>query len=254
MRRAARFGLPLAIAIVVVAGVGTAVFTAVAPRLAQAHWDLDIERAMDAAGVAPGMVVGEAGAGDGYFTLPMARRVGPAGAVYANDISRRQLDSLAANARRDGLTNVHVVEGAVDDPLFPRKDLELVVVVHAFHDFSQPVEWLVNLKKYLRPGGVVAIVDVDPSQGDRDRHFWPRERILEYAAGAGYEKSKLVDDISRHLIIVLKPRAATEPAERREPRVQVRPWSPPAYALARPIPRRESAGEASCIEARASAL
>ena len=119
---------------------------------------------MDAAGVAPGMIVGEAGAGDGYFTLPMARRVGPSGAVYANDISKRQLESLAASARRDGVANVHVVEGAVDDPMFPRQDLELVVVVHAFHDFSQPVEWLVNLKKYLRPGGSVAIIDVDPTR------------------------------------------------------------------------------------------
>ena len=109
-----------------------------------AGWDLDIERAMDAVGVAPGMVVGEAGAGDGYFTLPMARRVGAAGAVYANDISRRALDQLKSNARRERLDNVHIVEGDTDDPRFPRRDLELVVIVHAFHDFSQPVEWLRN--------------------------------------------------------------------------------------------------------------
>jgi SAM-dependent methyltransferase len=209
MRRAVRRGLLLAAVLVVAAGIGAGVYGAVVPRLAAIFWDLDIPRAMDAAGVTPGMIVGEAGAGDGYFTLPMAKRVGPAGAVYANDISGRALGSLAANARREGLANVHTVEGAVDDPLFPRTDLELVVVVHAFHDFSRPVDWLVNAKKYLRPEGAVVIIDVDPNQGRRDGHFWPRERILGYAASAGYEKTKLVDDISQHLIVVLKPRTAT---------------------------------------------
>ncbi len=170
-----------------------------------ASWDLDIERAMDVVGVAPGMVVGEAGAGDGYFSLPMARRVGPEGAVYANDISRRVLNQLESNARREQLDNVHVVEGDVDDPRFPRRDLELVVIVHAFHDFTQPVAWLRNVKKYLRPGATVAIIDRDPSQGS-ESHFWPRERILRYAEEAGFEATKIVDNISRHLIIVIRPR------------------------------------------------
>jgi ubiquinone/menaquinone biosynthesis C-methylase UbiE len=207
MRRGVRFGLLPVVVLAVAAGVGLGAYSAVAPRLRALSWDLDIERAMDAAGVAPGMIVGEAGAGDGYFTLPMARRVGAAGAVYANDISKRALSSLAANAAREQLSNVQTVEGTVDDPLFPRKDLELVVVVHAFHDFGRPVEWLVNAKKYLRPSGAVAIIDVDPSQGRHESHFWTRERILEHAASAGYEKAKLVDDISKHLIIVLRPQA-----------------------------------------------
>ena len=168
-------------------------------------WNLDIERAMDVAGVAPGMVVGEAGAGDGYFTLPMARRVGPAGAIYANDISRRALDRLQSEARRERLDNIHIVEGDVDDPRFPRRDLELIVIVHAFHDFTQPVAWLRNVKKYLRPGATVAIIDRDPDQVG-DSHFWPRERIVGYAEEAGFEPTKIVDSVSRHLIVVIKPR------------------------------------------------
>jgi ubiquinone/menaquinone biosynthesis C-methylase UbiE len=168
------------------------------------NWNLDIQRAMDVVGVVPGMVVGEAGAGDGYFSLPMARRVGTAGAVYANDISGRALDRLASNARREGLANIQVVAGDVDDPRFPRQDLELVVIVHAFHDFSQPVEWLRNVRRYLRPGAAVAVIDRDPSQGGGD-HFWPRDRILGYAEKAGFEPVKVVDDISRHLIIVIRP-------------------------------------------------
>ncbi len=207
MRRLGRNGLFIVAFVTLLAG-GAAV-SAYGGRALLAirglTWNLDIERAMDVAGVAPGMVVGEAGAGDGYFTLPMARRVGPSGAVYANDISRRALDRLRANATREQLENIHIVEGDVDDPRFPRRDLELIVIVHAFHDFSQPVEWLRNVKKYLRPGATVAIIDRDPAQGG-DKHFWPRERIIRYAEEAGFEPTQIVDSVSRHLIVAIKPR------------------------------------------------
>jgi ubiquinone/menaquinone biosynthesis C-methylase UbiE len=202
VRRHARLAARVLLALVLLAPAGLAAGTSCQ------GWNLDIDAAMDAAGVAPGMIVGEAGAGDGYFTLPMARRVGPAGAVYANDISRRALDSLAASARREGLPNIHTVDGAVDDPRFPRQDLALIVIVHAFHDFSQPVEWLINARKYLRQGGTIVIIDRDPSQG-AESHFWTRERILGHAEHAGYEMTKIVDTISSHLIIVLRPRPAT---------------------------------------------
>jgi len=116
------YGLLPVVVLAVAAALGLGLYSAVAPRLAACFWDLDIPQAMDAVGIAPGMIVGEAGAGDGYFTLPMARRVGPEGVVYANDISRRALNSLAAHAGRERLSNIHTVEGAVDDPLFPRHD------------------------------------------------------------------------------------------------------------------------------------
>ena len=170
------------------------------------QWYLDIERAMDVAGLTSGMVIGEAGAGDGYFTLPMARRVGPKGLVYANDISTHSLSDLERNSTRAGLTNIRTVVGEVADPRFPRRDLQLVVVVHAFHDFDRPVEWLVSLKKYLGPGATVAIIDRDPEQGG-DSHFWPRARIEGYAAEAGYELTR-ADSFTGHLVLVFKPGAS----------------------------------------------
>lgn len=205
MRHALRIAAASVLAFVVIALIAPGPCADTLHWLRAQAWHLDIDKAMDAAGVRPGMVVGEAGAGGGYFTLPMARRVGPKGEVYANDISSRALDSLADRARREQLTNVHIVEGTVDDPRFPRHDLQLVVIVHAFHDFDRPVEWLVNLKKYLGPGANVAIIDRDPAQG-ASRHFWSREHILAEASKAGYESVRIVDDISNHLIVVLKPR------------------------------------------------
>ncbi len=162
---------------------------------------------MDAVGLASGMIVGEAGAGDGYFTLPMARRVGPAGLVFANDISSRALRTLEERAGRAGLANIRTVVGDAEDPRFPRRDFQLIVVVHALHDFSRPVEWLVNAKGYLRPGGAVAVIDRDPEQGG-DSHFWPRSRIESYAAEAGFELVRAADGFPGHLILILKPRQA----------------------------------------------
>jgi tRNA A58 N-methylase Trm61 len=158
---------------------------------------------MDAIGLTAGMVVGEAGAGDGYFTIPMARRVGPTGTVLANDIRKEALESLDSRRATERLSNIQTVVGAVDDPLFPRRDLQLVVVVHAFHDLSSPVEWLVNLRKYLQPGATLAIIDRDPAQG-AESHFWPKQRIVGYARDAGYVLAKTVDDISAHLILVFR--------------------------------------------------
>ena len=122
-------------------------------------WHLDIDRAIEAIGLTAGMVVGEAGAGEGYFTFPMARRVGADGLVLANDISTRALSSLDRRRASEQIANIQTVAGTVDDPRFPRHDLQMIVVVHAFHDFSSPVEWLVNAKKYLRPGATLAIID-----------------------------------------------------------------------------------------------
>jgi ubiquinone/menaquinone biosynthesis C-methylase UbiE len=172
-----------------------------------AQWNLDIDRAMDAIGVAPGMVVGEAGAGEGYFTLPMARRVGPEGAVVANDISRKALRELEQRGVKEGLTNVQTVVGESADPLFSRRDLQLVVVVHAFHEFDRPVEWLVNLKKYLRPGASLAIIDRDPDRG-ASSHFWPKDRILRHTDEAGYELARAFEDFPEHLVMVFRIRGS----------------------------------------------
>jgi ubiquinone/menaquinone biosynthesis C-methylase UbiE len=201
MTRAARLRLVTLLSLV--AALGTSAAVLALRYLPQ--WHLDIESAMDAIGLQPGMVVGEAGAGTGYFTLPMARRVGKAGTVYANDIDRRALASLEAHVKSSGLANVSTVIGEVDDPLFPRRDLDLIVVVHAFHDFDRPVEWLVNARKYLRPGAAVAIIDLDPEKG-AESHFWSRGRITGYASKAGYTLMKDAEGTPEHLILLFAPK------------------------------------------------
>ena len=89
-------------------------------------------------------------------------------------------------SRDEGIGNVETVVGEVEDPLFPVTGLEVVVMVYALHDFSRPVAFLQNLKKYLKPGGSVVILDQDPEMSG-DHHLLTRDRIVELFAESGYE-------------------------------------------------------------------
>ena len=159
------------------------------------------DQVIDAIGLKPGMVIGEAGAGDGYFTFKMIERIGREGALYANDIQRSALKRMERRIKRESIGNIHTVLGEIADPLFPRNDLEMVVMVHAFHDFEKPVEWLENLKKYLKPGATVAIIDRDPAKTG-DSHTWPKEKILRYTRKAGYHLKKDANFLADDLILV----------------------------------------------------
>jgi ubiquinone/menaquinone biosynthesis C-methylase UbiE len=137
------------------------------------------EKIMDSLGIRPGMVIGEAGAGQGYFTFHLAKRVGETGKVYANDIDRRALRRIEERCREEGVHTITTVIGKVDDPIFPHGKLDAVVMMTAFHDFEKPVEWMKNVIPCLKPGAFLAIIDPDPEKVPRDRHhFWSKEKIL----------------------------------------------------------------------------
>ncbi len=150
--------------------------------------DFDVQVAMDVMGIEQGMIIGEAGAGRGFFTFPMAERTGPDGMVYANDINSRALTYIRSTCSSRSITNIITVSGEVTDPLFPTNDLDMVVIVHAFHEFTQPVAWLENLKKYMKSGAVLAILDRDPDRwGGMHYHFFSREKVVSLMKESGYK-------------------------------------------------------------------
>jgi ubiquinone/menaquinone biosynthesis C-methylase UbiE len=116
------------------------------------------EKIMNTAGIAPGMTIGEIGAGYGRFTLHLASRVGSSGRIYANDINKEALDSLLNRCERAGLTNVELILGQNDDPLFPAGSLDLAIMVWTYHWFDHPVTVLKNLKHALKPDATVVLV------------------------------------------------------------------------------------------------
>jgi ubiquinone/menaquinone biosynthesis C-methylase UbiE len=117
------------------------------------------EKLLNIAGVKSGMIVGEAGAGDGFLTFFLSKRVGPSGHVYANDIDSASLERLSERGRKEGQGNITTVLGKVDDALFPVKDLDLVIMIKAFHDFTERAAWLKNVKKYLKEGAGIFVFD-----------------------------------------------------------------------------------------------
>ena len=152
------------------------------------------------------MRAGEAGASYGYFTFKMSRRVGPKGIVYANDIDRNALRQIEERCRAEKIANIRTVLRAVEDPLFPAKDLDMVVVFDCLFEFSEPEGWMRNARKYLRPRGRLVIVDPDPAKLGSSEHFLSRKRVIDLAAASGYEPVSVDDSfLKSHMIIILKP-------------------------------------------------
>lgn len=113
---------------------------------------------MDALGIADGDRVADLGAGGGYFTIRLARRVGPNGIVYAEDIQDEMLGSIRRRVERERLTNVKTVKGTFDDPSLPG-DLDAVLIVDTFNAFERPVTVLTRVRESLKRGGRVGIIE-----------------------------------------------------------------------------------------------
>jgi ubiquinone/menaquinone biosynthesis C-methylase UbiE len=116
---------------------------------------------MDAMGIADGSVVADIGAGSGWFTIRLARRVGPQGIVYAEDVQQEMITALSRRASREGFKNVTPVLGTFSDPKLREKPLDAALMVDSFHevDAADRVAMLSNLAKALKPQGRLGIVD-----------------------------------------------------------------------------------------------
>jgi len=128
------------------------------------------EQIMDAIGVAEGAVVAELGAAGGWFTLRLARRVGPNGLVYAEDIQPAMLEAIGRRVRNESLGNVKPVLGTVTDPRLPA-GIDAILISDAFHEMDDPadrsiiVALLRNVGNALKPQGRLGIVDWTPGGG-----------------------------------------------------------------------------------------
>ena len=127
----------------------------------------EAEAVMDLAGIEPGTTVADIGAGEGYYTVRLAQRVGDTGRVLAQDIDRDALTRLARRIERERLDNVSIKPGAADDPRLPADSFNRIFMIHMYHEVSEPYALLWRMWPSLKEGGQVVVVDVDrPS----DRH------------------------------------------------------------------------------------
>jgi len=142
---------------------------------------------MDALDLKPGMTVADIGAGSGYFTVPMAKRVAP-GTVFGTDIQPEMLAFLEARARTENLRNIKGILGDTDDAMLPVASVDLVLLVDAYHEFDQPLEMMTSIARALKPGGRVALVEYrgeDPEVPIKPLHKMTEAQARREMSAAG---------------------------------------------------------------------
>lgn len=137
--------------------------------------------------IAPGQAVADLGCGNGFYTLELARMVGPKGKVYAVDIQPQMLVLLMQRAEKAGLDNIVPVLGSVVDPGLPEGSIDLVLLVDTYHEFSHPEQMLRQIRGSLKPDGRVALAEFraeDPEVPIKPLHKMSKRQILkEWRAG-----------------------------------------------------------------------
>ncbi|MFA9199994.1 MAG: class I SAM-dependent methyltransferase [Cypionkella sp.] len=118
-------------------------------------------KVMDLAEIRPGMTVADIGAGEGYYTVRLAERVGREGRVLAQDIDREALSRLGQRVERERLENVSIRLGTPDDPKLPASSFDRVFLVHMYHEVQEPYAFLWRLWPALKPDGRVIVVDMN---------------------------------------------------------------------------------------------
>jgi SAM-dependent methyltransferase len=141
------------------------------------------DQIMDAVRVADGSTVADIGAGAGWFTIRLAQRVGPKGLVYAQDVQRVMLDAIKRRVQREGLENVETKQAHGNDPNLPARTLDAILMVDAYQEVDNRVEYLRNLANALKPTGRIGIVNWKPGRGGPGPDD-PNERIAQSAAEA----------------------------------------------------------------------
>jgi len=140
----------------------------------------EAEQVMELAGVKPGMWVADVGAGEGYYTVRLARVVGPKGRVLAEDIAPAVRDQLSERVQRERLDNVAVKLGTPENPMLPRGSFDRLFLVHMYHEVQSPYAFLWHMREGVKPDGLIVVVDSDRAVS---RHGMPPARLkCEFAA------------------------------------------------------------------------
>ena len=157
----------------------------------------------------PGDVAADLGAGTGYFTLPMARVVGPGGRVLAVDIQPEMLQIIGARLDEEGLQNVATILASKTDPRLPAASVDLLLLVDAYHEFSHPREVMEGVVRGLKPGGRVILVEYrgeDRSVPIKPLHKMTQEQARKEMRAVGLEWVETRDFLpQQHFMVFRKP-------------------------------------------------
>lgn len=165
------------------------------------------EKALDALNLQAGMVVADVGAGTGYVTLKLARRVGLNGKVYAEDVQAAMLDRLRANARKAGIGNIVTVTGSEADPHLPANTLDLILMVDVYHELSQPQVMLDAMRVSLKNDGRLVLLEYrkeDPSIPILPDHKMSVADAKLEVEAEGFRLDQVIETLPRQHILIFK--------------------------------------------------
>ena len=165
----------------------------------------------------PGMNVADIGAGTGYLTFPMAKKIAPEGKAYAVDIQPEMLDLLRQRMKKKKVTNIELVQGTESDPKLPESTIDLIIMVDVYHEFSYPYEMTVGMVKALKPGGRLVFVEYrleDPEVPIKLVHKMTEKQVIAEMKPHALRWVGTIGSLPRqHVIIFEKNKEAGDKAD-----------------------------------------
>jgi precorrin-6B methylase 2 len=166
-------------------------------------------KAIAALDIRPGAVIADVGAGSGYYTVRLARQVGPAGKVVATDLQPGMLEIIRSKIARERLTNVEVVQGRADDPMLPASTFDLILMVDVYHELASPQVFVRKLKEALKPDGRLVLIEFrleDPRVPIREEHKMSVSQVRQELGTDGFHIDRVIDALPWQHVIVLRAR------------------------------------------------
>jgi len=164
----------------------------------------DCRLLLEALEIEKGQRVCDLGSGNGFYTLQLARRVGPEGLVYAVDIQPEMLRMLARRAAAAGLTNIRPILGTAIDPRLPAGEVDLVLCVDVYHEFSHPEQMLARIRESLAEGGQLVLAEFrgeDPAVPIKPLHKMTKAQVRAELEPAGFQLAREFDRLPwQHLM------------------------------------------------------
>ncbi len=168
----------------------------------------DIYKIMYNMRIRSGDVVADIGAGSGFFTVPLAKKVGNEGFVYAEDIQKGMVDYISQKVAKLKMKNIRTILGKVEDPAIPNNSLDFAFIANTYHELEKPLLLLKNVRKDLRPHGKLVIIDWDPKKdapfGPPKEVKIPEETAIKEAEKTGFYFIEKHDFMPYHYFLIFK--------------------------------------------------
>ena len=166
------------------------------------------DRLLDALKIKPGMTVADVGAGIGYFSWRIAKRVGSEGQVLAVEVQPEMLERLGMEMRKRNISNVRSILGTPLDPILPAQSVDLALMVDVYHEFQHPEEMVAKIRKSLKDDGRMVLVEYrgeDPTVPIRPEHKMTVKQVLLEILPMGFRLQSRLDFLPwQHVFVFVK--------------------------------------------------